>query len=72
MNQELRWETATWLNRVWLVVMWSVMWGVVFPMMIFGGLTVIAIIIEGIGEQQDNLRRCQKHAVTPSEYHLCR
>lgn len=47
----------------------------VFFLAVFGAfvaLVIIGTMFETVAMRQDELRHCQKQAVTPYEYHQCR
>lgn len=71
-NDILRWRDGTWGERAQLLVIHFVLWGVVFPAMLLGGMLLFGAIIDGAAEYKTELSRCQKRAATPYEYHKCK
>lgn len=58
MNQELRWETAGVGGRVFLVLSWLLMWGVVFPI----GALALIVAAGAVGEAmltREPIETCQ-------------
>lgn len=70
-DPSIPWRIARWNERLSIIFFWFVMWGVIFPAMMFGGLWVIGGVVEGITTYNVERERCQKRAETPYEYAQC-
>lgn len=66
------WHVANWRERAGILFFYGLMWGVVFPAMLFGGLWVIGSTIDGIGQHNAEHDRCLKHATNGYEIRECR
>ena len=66
------WCLLSWKEKVLRIFLFTF----VVPPLVLGGFVltvgVLGGIIEGIGTNRAELERCQRHAVTPYEYHQCR
>lgn len=71
-NPMMPWAVANWRERIGICIFYFIVWGVLFPAMIVGALLIIGYVIDGVEQRGSQLRSCQKHAVTPYEYHECR
>lgn len=66
------WAISTWKERVGHVVFYMIMWGVVFPAMLFGAVWVLGTMAEGIVDYNMQHDRCLKQAINGYEIRRCR
>lgn len=65
------WHVATWRERLGIIFFHGVMWGIVFPAMLIGGLALIGGTLDGIAMSSAAHDSCLKHATNGYEIRAC-
>ena len=70
-DRELRWRGGTIGDRLWILAIILIVWGVVFPAMLIAAVLFLGSAFEAVVEHSNMIERCKKKAITPYEYHRC-
>ena len=64
-------EMNTWRERLGIVFFNGVMWGILFPVMLIGGLALVGGVLDGISAGSAAHDSCLKHATNGYEIRAC-
>jgi hypothetical protein len=63
---------CSWFERIQLIFMWIIMWGVVLPVMFIGVIYLLGSMGESYSQYREDYDRCMKHATNGYEIERCK
>ena len=69
---ERRFRDCTWIECGQKLLLYFILWGVIGPAMLIGGLMLIGMMVDGISQYNVERDRCLKQATNGYEIKQCR